>query len=127
MPDSSDPVVEGAVGDAPTLGERRHSADADADWTVAVVDRVDAVVAALRGKTTTPITKMARALVFGLVVGAMGVAALILAVIGILRLHVYLPFHPEARRVWVTYVGLGAIFMAIGAFAWRKRTIRTKE
>jgi len=97
------------------------------DWTVMVTERIESVVSTLRDKTTVPVTKIVRALVFGLIIAVMGTVALVFGVIGVLRLHVYWPFHPEGRKVWVTYVGLGAIFMLAGAFAWRKRTIRTKE
>jgi hypothetical protein len=128
----TDPIVGGAVGaDAgtPALGSSPLSQDpsSDGDWTVKVTDQIVSLVATIRDRTTTPITKIVRAVVFGVVIAVMGVAALVLALVGILRLHVYLPFHPEGRRVWVTYVGLGAIFMLAGAFAWRKRTVRTKE
>lgn len=102
-------------------------AGAGGDWTVMVTERIESVVSTLRDRTTVPVTKIVRALVFGLVIAVMGTVAGVLGVIGLLRLHVYWPFHPEGRKVWVTYVGLGAIFMLAGAFAWRKRTIRTKE
>jgi hypothetical protein len=128
----SDPIVGGAVGGtagapAPGSAPLPPGPSSDGDWTVKVTDQIVSLVATVRDRTTTPITKIVRALVFGVVIAVMGVAALVLALIGILRLHVYLPFHPEGRRVWVTYVGLGAIFMLAGAFAWRKRTVRAKE
>jgi cellobiose-specific phosphotransferase system component IIC len=94
---------------------------------VQAADHIESVVEAVKEKTTVPVTTVARALVFGLIAAAMGLAALVLAVIGLLRLHVYLPFfkHNEARKVWVTDAGAGAIFMLAGAFMWRKR--RSKE
>ena len=95
------------------------------DWTTEVADRIESVVAAVREKTTVPVQKIAAAVVYGLVAGLAGALALILLLLGLFRLHVYLPFHPEGRRVWISYVVLGAIFMALGGFLWRKRSAQT--
>lgn len=94
------------------------------DWTDQVANRIESTVATVRDKTTVPLTKVARAVVFGLVASVLGTLALVLSVVAAVRLQVYLPFHPQARRVWVTDVGLGAIFLLAGAFLWRKRTVR---
>lgn len=95
------------------------------DWTVTVSDRIETVVGTVRDKTTVPVTKAVRAMVFGLVAGVAGVIALVMSVIAIIRLHVYLPFRPVGRQLWTSYAVLGAIFLLIGAFTWRKR--RPKE
>ncbi len=95
---------------------------AESDWTVEVVNRIDTVVGTIKQKTTVPITKLARALVFGLVAAVAAILAVALVCIAVVRICVaYLPFDPVSRRVWVTYAGLGAIFLLVGAFAWRKR------
>lgn len=117
----------GSDGTPPSSLRNGSPPGTESDWTVVVTERIEGIVGTLRDRTTVPITKVVRAVVFGLIITVMGVAALVFGVIGVLRLHVYLPLHPEGRRVWVTYVGLGAIFMLLGAFAWRKRTVRTKE
>jgi hypothetical protein len=96
------------------------------DWTTEAADRIESVVTAVREKTTVPIQKVAAAIVYGLVAGLAGALALILLLIGLFRLHVYLPFHPEGRRVWISYMALGAIFVAFGAFLWRKRTMQPR-
>jgi H+/Cl- antiporter ClcA len=94
----------------------------DHDWTADVTDRIESVVTNVRDRTTVPATKAARAVVFGLVAGVLGAVVLFLVVVALVRvLNVYLPFHPHARRVWVVYVGAAAIFLAVGAFLWRKR------
>jgi hypothetical protein len=90
------------------------------DWTDEVANRIESLVSTVRDKTTVPATKAARAVVFGLLVAVVGTVALTLLTVAVIRLHVYLPFHPEGRRVWVTYAGLGAIFLLAGAFLWRK-------
>jgi predicted lysophospholipase L1 biosynthesis ABC-type transport system permease subunit len=92
------------------------------DWTVQVADRIESVVQTVRAKTTVPITKLAQIVVYGVLLGVAGVAAGILGVVVLVRLiDSYLPFHPHARQVWVTYVILGAIFLVFGALAMRKR------
>lgn len=97
------------------------------DWTVQVADRIEAVVETVRDKTTVPATKAARVVVYGLVAGVLLLVALILLVIALFRLHGYWWFHPEGRKVYVTYAGLAAIFLAAGAFLWRKRTPKDKR
>jgi hypothetical protein len=95
------------------------------DWTYQVTDRVEAVVSAVRDKTTVPITKIATGVVFGLLIAAVGIAVLILLVVALLRVaDVYLPFDPYGRRVWVAYAALGAIFVLAGVFCWTKRSPR---
>jgi hypothetical protein len=102
------------------------SPKSERDWTNEVADRIESVVTSVRDRTTVPVQKVAAAVVYGLVAGVLGAMALILLLIGVLRLHVYLPFHPEGRRVWISYMALGAIFTALGGFLWRKRSVQTK-
>jgi hypothetical protein len=103
-------------------------AQADSDWTVQAADRIEAVVIAVRDNTTVPVQKAARALVFGLFAGVMGITALVLLIIGLFRLNVYLPFGTnEARKVYVLDIILGAIFMLVGWFLLRRRNALTKE
>lgn len=97
------------------------------DWTAEAADRIEAVVTAVREKTTVPVQKIAAAVVYGLVAAFVGVTALGVLLVGLVRLHVYLPFHPESRRVWLSYVVVGAIFAGLGGFLWRKRTARPRE
>jgi hypothetical protein len=97
------------------------------DWTSVAADRIESVVTTVRDKTTVPVQKVAAAVVYGLVAGLLGATAFIFLVVGLFRLHVYLPFHPEGRRVWSSYVVMGAIFVALGGFFWRKRTAQPRE
>jgi hypothetical protein len=116
---------QGSGSSVPTAGgtEKPGAAVPTRDWTVEVTDRVGSIVSTVRDKTTVPITKIARAVVFGVLAATLGVAALILLVITLLRvIDVYLPFDPYGRRVWVAYAALGAIFVAVGTFCWTKRT-----
>jgi len=97
------------------------------DWTTEVADRIESVVTTVRDKTTVPVEKAARAVVYGLIGLVIGIVALVLLVVAIFRLHVYIPGHREGRKVWIADVGVGAIFVLLGAFCWSKRKPRTKE
>ncbi len=97
------------------------------DWTTETTDRIEAVVEVVRDKTTVPVTKAARAVVYGLVAALLAILALILLIIGVFRLHVYLPFHPEGRRVYVAYFIVGAIFLGSGGLLWHMRSPKTKD
>lgn len=95
------------------------------EWPDEIADRIESVVLVVRNKTTVPITRAARAVVFGLVAGVLGAVAFLLFVIGLVRLlDVYLPWQPLGRRVWTVDVGAAAIFLGVGAFAWRRRRPR---
>ena len=95
------------------------------DWTYEVSDRIESVVDSIRSKTTVPATVAARGIVFGVVVAVLAASLLILLVLAAIRvLDVYLPYHPVGRRVWTVDAGLAAIFLALGAFFWRKRRPR---
>jgi hypothetical protein len=97
----------------------------ETDWAVDLSGRLESVVTNVRDKTTVPVVKVARAIVFGIVAGALGGVALFVLVVALVRLlDVYLPFHPVGRRVWVVDAAASAIFLASGAFLWRKRSPR---
>ena len=103
------------------------SGTARKDWPDEAADRIESIVGAVRAKTTVPITRGARAVVFGLVAGSLGAVAFLLFVVALVRiLDVYLPWHPLARRVWTVDAGAAAIFLGAGALAWRKRRPRQR-
>ncbi len=93
------------------------------DWTTRATDLVETVVDTVRTKTVVPLTKVAQIVVFGLVLAAGALAIAVLFVIALVRvIDVYLPVHPHARAVWITYAGLGGIFVLAGEFSLRRRT-----
>lgn len=96
------------------------------DWTVAATDRIVGAVEAVRDRTTVPVQKAARVVVYGLLAGVAGVVAMILLVVGLLRLNVYWWFGPEGRKVWVTYAAISVLFLLAGALLWKKRLPRAR-
>jgi hypothetical protein len=96
------------------------------DWTAQTADRIESVVEIVRDKTTVPVIKVARAVVYGLIAGVMGSLAMVLFAVAFFRLNVYLPFDEEGRKVYVAYFAVGAIFLLVGMFLWSKRAPRSK-
>jgi hypothetical protein len=90
-------------------------ATTSADWTVQVADTIESVVGTVRDNTAVPLETVARALVYGIVLGTMGITALVLFTILLVRVLDY------ALPIWAAYLALGAIFTLLGMFLWRKR------
>ena len=82
-------------------------------------DTVERVVGSIRDKTALPLTTIARAVVFGLLAAVMGVAALVLVIVGLVRAVDVLT---GDGNVWIAYLAIGGIFTLVGAFLLRKAT-----
>lgn len=95
----------------------------DPNWAPQLADTIERVVGQVRDKTTKPIIMIARGLVFGLLSVFVGLFALVLALVGLLRgvqAIIEWPFsHPTA--VWSSYVLVGGLFCLAGAFCMAKR------
>lgn len=79
-------------------------------------DTVERLVSGLRDKTATPLTVVARAIVYGLLAAVMGVATLVLIVVALVRVvDVYLP-----GEVWSSHLLLGGISTVAGGLLLRK-------
>lgn len=91
------------------------AATASDDWTVQVADTIESAVGSVRNKTAVPLETVARALVYGIIVGAMGVTALVLVTILAVRVLDYV------LPVWAAYAVLGGFFTLLGLLLWRKR------
>lgn len=93
------------------------------DWAAQAADSVVNLVDSVRDKTTGPALTAVRAVVYGTFAGIVGLAALVVFIIGAVRvLDVYLPdsvFGDD--HVWVVYLFLGAAFSAVGGVSWRRR------
>ena len=89
----------------------------DPEWPAHAADRVVSAVDAIRDKTTVPLTTVARALVFGLVAGVLGVGVVVLLAIGAVRaVDAYLP-----GEVWAAHLLIGLLFTVVGLYLWSKR------
>jgi hypothetical protein len=93
-----------------------------ADWTTDAVDALEQAVTAIREKTVEPAQRGARAVVYGLLVGFFVIVALFLVAIALFRLLVVI-----TGEVWASYLILGGIFVAGGAFCWSLRLRTPKE
>ena len=95
----------------------------DPAWADRIVDLIDKTVSTIRRYTTQPLVTGARGIVFGLLVGFGVVTMFVLVVLGLTRgiqegLDAFLP---RDAAVWVSYVILSGLFLAIGAVLMRKR------
>ena len=124
-PASTVPPVGASGASGPTAPSANAAAAAAAahaaaapDWTIEITGRVEHIVGVVRANTTDRLVKVARLLVFGLLAAGMGVTALVLLVVAVVRLlDVLLP-----RGVWLADLVAGAIFTAAGGFLWSKKT-----
>ena len=88
------------------------------DWPEQAADTIERVVGSVRDKTTGPLTTVAQALVYGLLAGILGVAALVLLAVGLERVLIDLLLEDD---VWAAHLIVGGIFVLLGLFAWSKR------
>ncbi len=88
------------------------------DWTTDLLDRLDHYIDVVRSNTTDRLVKVVRVVVYGVIALVLGSTAGIIALILLIRvLDVALP-----RDVWLPYMVLGAIFLGLGLFFWKKKT-----
>lgn len=93
----------------------------DGDWAAQTADTIERVVGSVRGKTAEPLDRIARLLVYGLVAGILGIAAVVLLAVAVVRgLDVAIP-----GEVWSAHAVAGGIFTLAGLFLWRKRSAKT--
>ncbi len=88
------------------------------ELSIRALDTIDTVVATVNDKAIRPAIVAARAVVFGVIIGVVALAVLVLVSIGFIRLTTDYLFH---YRVWVSYLALGGLFLLGGMFAYSKR------
>lgn len=86
------------------------------DWASQTADKIEQVIGQVRSITTQPLVKVARIGVFGLLAGILGIAALVLVAITVVRLLTFLP-----GGVWVAHLITGLVFVTAGFVAMVKR------
>ena len=94
------------------------SSDETPDWPAQATSTIVGLVDNVKHKTTRPATMATRGLVYGIVILALGVPALIMFLVGLVH------FLDQAipNDVWIVYAILGSIFTLAGMVLWRKRT-----
>lgn len=85
------------------------------DWPAQAADSVVDLVAALRDRTVAPLQMVARGIVYGVVMVPLAVLALVLVVVGLLRLL------DNWLDTWAVYLLLGVLFTGLGLVIWSKR------
>ncbi len=88
----------------------------DTDWTDQVADLVVDYVDRVRDRTTGPILKTSRVVVYGLVAAVIAIPLIAMGIILIGRLLELFP-----GEIWIPYTVLGAILVLAGLFLWGKR------
>lgn len=99
------------------------------DWHVKATNKLVTTVDQVKVKTAGPAIKISRAAVFGLLAALILCVALIVFLIGIVRFAknlLVLIFSEDSffADVWLVYLLLGSLFLAVGAFIWSKRPRR---
>ena len=91
------------------------------DWVTQLLDRLDAWIEFVRSKTTEPVAKFARYLVYLLLFAVVGTAFVTLFIILTFRALAYLP-----GPMWTVYAGASVVFLLSGTFCWRKAIKATR-
>jgi len=89
-------------------------------WVATVTDKIVSTVDKVRSKTTTPVEKVGRAVVWGLLIATAGTALLIVLLAGVLRLLFEavgrIPGISDraGRSVWVVDLLIGVLLILVG-------------
>ena len=123
---TASPRPSGTTGTRPAPAPAHGAASVgnilSGDWPVQAADAIVNGVDTLRDKTTGPIQKAARALVYGLLAAVLGTMVAILLLIGLIRLvDSIVGIFMDEPRIWVTYLIVGVLFTVVGAFVFRRR------
>ena len=98
----------------------------EADWPAQAADTIERVVGSVREKTTGPLLKAAKGVVYGLFAGFVGLVVVVMAIVMAARLlNNYLPdsvFGEE--HMWAVYLIIGLVFLLGAAFTWPRRKPR---
>lgn len=95
----------------------------DPNWASSVVDTVERVVGTVRDKTTTPLVRVTRGVVYGLFAAILGTVAAVLTLIIATRLlqAAWDIVVDTPRAVYLSYFTVGAVLTLGGWWLLRKR------
>lgn len=109
----------------PAAVELVPPAPSTSDWPAQATDTIVNLVDQVRAKTTGPAITVARGLVFGLIVGVLGIVVVVLLMIFAVRITTeVLELIWDGAGVWLTYLLYGILFTGVGAILFRKRHVR---
>jgi hypothetical protein len=99
----------------------------DPNWADDMTDTVVRTVDAVRERTTVPAIYAARGLVFGILAAFLGLFALVITIIALLRgiqalLDIWVS---QERAVYISYFIVGGILSIAGLVLFRKRNAHT--
>jgi hypothetical protein len=124
-PAGGGPSGSSGIGTQPAKGTPVTLPD---NWVAKATDRIVTTVDSVRAKTTVPIEKVGRVVVWGLLIATAGVGLGVVLLIGLLRL-VYelvgnIPIIDDrpGRSVWMIDVLLGVLLIAGGLLFVKKGT-----
>ncbi len=124
-PRATDPRPTGPAAvvprDAAGSGARRTTSASTAlgvdRWPAQATDTIVKVVDGVRDKTTGPITKLARAIVFGTFAAVVGLVALVVLSVLLVR---FMNNYFFDHNVWIAHLVLGALFTVAAVVVWSK-------
>ena len=95
----------------------------DPTWPAELADTVERVVGTVRERATTPVVKVTRGIVYGLLSAVLGLAALTLLLIAVTRaLQALLDLAVDPpQAVYLSYLIMGGILSLAGLLILRKR------
>jgi hypothetical protein len=105
------------MSDPAVPSPRPNAAAPEPDWTDQVTDLVVDVVDRIHDSTTGPLIHLAKGLVIGLVAGIVGVVALLLTTILVVRALDLAP-----GDIWIPYLVVGVLSTVTGLVLWSKRS-----
>lgn len=97
---------------APTATAAPKQTAVPSDWPDKAADAIESAIGLVRDKSVRPLTLVAKAAVYGLIVAIVGVSVAVMVAVGVVRLlNVY------ALTDWESDVVVGGILALVGMFA----------
>ena len=91
------------------------------DWVTQLLDKLDEAIEFVRSKTTQPLAKVARYLVYLILFAVVGITLLTLGIITFVRVLGIIP-----GPIWWAYAGAAVVTTLTGTFFWRKAIRATR-
>jgi len=100
-----------------TNPQTEDPADATNPWPETAADAIVDAVSSLRQLALRPVARIARRIVYGLLVAVLAMLLFLFSMLGLVRLlDAYIP-----QEVWLTYAILGGVLTLAGLLVWSRR------